>query len=97
MRNLFLLIALTLGTLPVSATPQAPGYENAGQCAGPIGSRCRYTLEVIPGPMVNDPYFGWSRVETVNFCLQEAGVTDVNDLITDEHLYTYEGCMIEQT
>ena len=49
------------------------------------------------GLMVNDPMFGPSRLETVVFCLNDAGVDRYQDLITDEHFDVYEGCMIEMT
>ena len=49
------------------------------------------------GLMVNDPMFGPSRLETVVFCLNDAGVDRYQDLITDEHFDIYEGCMIEMT
>ena len=52
---------------------------------------------VAPGKMVNDPYFGWSRVETVRFCLDEVGVDAVDNLMTDTDLEVYEACMIEMT
>ena len=49
------------------------------------------------GQMVNDPYFGWSRVETVRFCLDEAGADNVANLMTDADLELYEACMVEHT
>ena len=49
------------------------------------------------GQMVNDPYFGWSRVETVRFCLDEAGADNVANLMTDADLEGYEACMVEHT
>lgn len=49
------------------------------------------------GAMVNDPYFGWSRATTVNFCLEQVGVDTVNNLMTDTDLEGYEACMVEHT
>jgi len=49
------------------------------------------------GAMVNDPLFGPSRVETVNMCLQDAGVRKYQELVTDSHFANYEQCMSENT
>lgn len=49
------------------------------------------------GLMTVDPLFGPSRVETVVFCLNEAGVDRYQDLITDSHFDTYSVCMTENT
>jgi uncharacterized membrane protein len=75
--------------------------ETDGNCAGPKGSGCDYDssvyLSVDNGLMVEVPFFGLSRVETVSFCLQDAGVERYQDLITDEHYDIFEGCLIENT
>ena len=70
-----------------------------GQCAGPKGSGCRYDSEVYVdnGLMVNVPGFGMSRVETVTFCLNDAGVERYQDLTTDTEFTTFEVCMKENT
>jgi hypothetical protein len=88
--------------LPVSATPQAPGYSNGGQCAGDVGSRCRYTLEIVnPGePMVIVPnldYHGPSRLSTVEHCAELTQVEDWTDMITDEDLVLMDACLQEHT
>ena len=49
------------------------------------------------GLMTNVPNFGPSRVETVSFCLEGAGVDKYQDLITDSHFETFEACMVEHT
>ena len=71
-----------------------------GQCAGPAWSQCRFTLDhraVDNGLMVPVPGYGWSRVETVQFCLEDAGVGRYQDLITDTHFETFGGCLEEMT
>ena len=72
-----------------------------GQCAGPAWSQCRYnsaTLRLVePGLMTPVPGFGWSRVETVDACLQDAGVRRYQDLITDSHFQVFGSCMTENT
>ena len=57
------------------------------------------TLPLVPGDslMVNVPNFGYSRYETVSFCLKDAGVDKYQDLQTDSHWETFEGCMVENT
>jgi hypothetical protein len=92
---------LTLAT-PASATPQAPGFTNAGQCAGPVGSRCRYTLEIVnpAEPMVVVPgleFVGPSRLSTVEFCAGEVGVDNAFELITDAEFEGMEACLVEHT
>lgn len=70
-----------------------------GQCAGPQGSGCRYTLEIVQPEslMVNVPNFGQSRMETVTMCLQDAGVEKYQDMITDMQFETFEFCMSDNT
>lgn len=71
-----------------------------GRCAGPAWSQCRYNLEhraVDNGLMVPVPGYGWSRVETVSVCLEDAGVARFQDLITDTHFETFNGCLEENT
>ena len=46
--------------------------------------------------MVSTPV-GLSRIETVRFCLNEAGVDGVSDLITDTEVEKYTSCLIENT
>lgn len=47
--------------------------------------------------MVSVPNFGPSRYETVNFCLNDAGVDKYQDLMTDTEVETFESCMVENT
>jgi hypothetical protein len=49
------------------------------------------------GLMTNVPNIGYSRVETVNFCAEQAGVEKYQDLMTDSEFETFEGCMTENT
>ena len=88
--------------LPAGATPQSPDYHNAGQCAGDNYSKCRYSLDIVHravdnGLMVDVPNVGYSRVETLNFCLQEGGVEVYQQLITDSDFVMFERCMAEMT
>ncbi len=72
-----------------------------GQCAGPVNSGCKYRSDrfiVEPNSlMVDVPGMGFSRIETVNFCLKEAGVENYQDMITDSHFGYFESCMVEHT
>ena len=70
-----------------------------GQCAGPKGSGCRYdsAVYVDNGLMVEVPGYGKSRVETVTFCLNDAGVERYQDLTTDTEFTTFERCLQENT
>jgi len=72
-----------------------------GNCAAPAGSGCRYDSNVLVpvdnGLMVNVPNLGYSRIETVSFCLEEAGVGKYQDLQTDSQFEGFEGCMVEHT
>ena len=54
-------------------------------------------MAVDNGLMTVDPTFGPSRVETVMFCLNQAGVDKYQDLITDSHFATYGACMRDNT
>ena len=49
------------------------------------------------GLMTTVPGYGSSRVETVNFCLNESGVDRYQDLMTDSHFETFHGCLEENT
>lgn len=98
----FALLTSLVLAIPASATPQSPDYTNGGQCAGDRYSKCRYSLEIVKpavdnGLMTNVPNFGQSRVETVSFCLRDAGVTNYQQLTTDMQWETFEGCMTEHT
>ena len=54
-------------------------------------------LAVDRGLMVNVPNLGYSRIETVNFCVKDAGVDKYQDLMTDMEFETFERCMMEMT
>ena len=78
--------------------------ETNGECAGPAGSGCLYdsralapVLAVDNGLMTEVPGFGFSRVETVAFCLEETGAARYQDLITDSQFETFGACLTEQT
>ena len=47
--------------------------------------------------MVNVPNFGYSRYETVSFCLTDANVVKYQDLTTDMEWETFSSCMTENT
>ena len=49
------------------------------------------------GLMVEVPGYGKSRVETVTFCLNDAGVDRFQDLTTDTEFTTFERCLQENT
>ncbi len=49
------------------------------------------------GLMINIPNIGYSRVETVSFCLNEVGVDKYQDLLTDSDFASFEGCLEEMT
>ena len=58
------------------------------------------TRQFVPmdyGLMLEVPGIGYSRVETLNFCLGIAKVDKFQDLITDWQFVTFEGCMKEHT
>jgi hypothetical protein len=86
------------------------GFNNAcrelakitkGNCAAPAGSGCKYDSRVFTpvdkGLMVNVPGIGYSRVETLTFCLGIAKVGRFQDLLTDSQFVTFGGCMKENT
>ena len=49
------------------------------------------------GLMVEVPNIGSSRIETVNFCVKDAGVDKYQDLTTDSEFETFERCLREMT
>ena len=49
------------------------------------------------GLMTNVPSIGYSRVETVDMCLQDAGVKVYQQLMTDSQFSNFEGCLKENT
>jgi hypothetical protein len=49
------------------------------------------------GLMVNVPNLGYSRVETLTFCLNVTGVDKYQDLLTDSEFVTFESCMVGNT
>jgi len=53
--------------------------------------------KVDNGLMTNVPGYGNSRVETVSFCLTDAGVTKYQDLITDTQVEAFGACMKDNT
>ena len=61
--------------------------------AAGIGARAK----VDNGLMTNVPGYGQSRVETVSFCLTDAGVTKYQDLITDSQVQAFGACMKDNT
>lgn len=72
-----------------------------GHCAGPAWSGCGYsdqTLRAVDnGLMVWVPGYGHSRLETVQACLEDAGVSRYQDLITDSQFETFGGCLEDYT
>lgn len=49
------------------------------------------------GLMTDVPNIGYSRIETVNFCLGEVGVEKYQDLLTDSDFANFEACLVEMT
>ena len=49
------------------------------------------------GLMTDVPNFGPSRVETVSYCLKDAGVDKYQDLTTDMEFEVFTTCMEENT
>jgi hypothetical protein len=49
------------------------------------------------GLMADVPGHGPSRVETVTFCLEEAGVGRYQDLFTDSQVERFSACLSNQT
>lgn len=72
-----------------------------GRCAGPVWSQCQYNDETLlpayPGLTTWVPGYGHSRVETVQACLEDAGVGRFQDLITDSHFEIFNGCLESYT
>ena len=54
-------------------------------------------LAIDNGLMTNVPNIGYSRIETVNFCLGEVGAEKYQDLMTDSQFEGFEACLIEMT
>jgi hypothetical protein len=53
--------------------------------------------KVDNGLMTNVPGYGNSRVETVSFCLTDAGVVKYQDLITDTQVEAFGACLKDNT
>jgi hypothetical protein len=49
------------------------------------------------GLMADVPGHGLSRVETITFCLEEAGVGRYQDLFTDSQVESFSACLSDQT
>ena len=49
------------------------------------------------GLMTNVPGYGPSRIETVDFCVKQAGVDRYQDLLSDYEFETFHGCLEENT
>ena len=49
------------------------------------------------GLMTNVPGVGYSRIETVDMCLQDAGVKVYQDLTTGMQFVTFNACLKENT
>jgi len=49
------------------------------------------------GLMTNVPTVGYSRVESVAFCLTDVKVKNYQDLITDEQFETFNKCLVDLT
>jgi len=100
MKKTLATLALALA-LPAAATPQWPGYYPGGNCAGPIGSGCKYTLEIrdMGESMIQVPgleYLGPSRASTIEHCEDQTGLYPY-ELLTDEEFDLFESCLIEHT
>jgi hypothetical protein len=79
--------------------------ETNGNCAGPVGSGCRYDsrtfapvnpqelMVLVPGL----ESLGWSRISTVEHCQELTGSRDWAELMTDSELEGMEACLIEHT
>jgi hypothetical protein len=55
------------------------------------------SLPVDNGLMTNVPNIGPSRIESVNYCLNDVGVDRYQDLITDSDFVNFEGCLRDLT
>lgn len=62
--------------------------------ANPAGATPR---AVDNGLMTDVPNVGYSRVETLTFCLGEVGVDKYQELITDSDFVYFERCMADMT
>jgi hypothetical protein len=79
--------------------------ETNGECAGPVGSGCRYNSNgffvVDPEePMVLVPGLerqGWSRLSTVQHCAYLSNVDDWGQLMTDAEFESMDACLTEHT
>jgi hypothetical protein len=79
--------------------------ETNGNCAGPVGSGCRYDsrtfVPVNPQePMVLVPgleSLGWSRISTVEHCQELTGSRDWTELMTDAEFEGMALCLQEHT
>ena len=49
------------------------------------------------GLMTNVPAVGYSRVESVNYCLTDVKVKNYQDLVTDEQFETFNKCLVDLT
>ena len=49
------------------------------------------------GLMVNVPTVGYSRVESVDFCLTDVKVKKYQDLVTDDQFETFNKCLVDLT
>lgn len=61
------------------------------------GNAMATPVAVDNGLMTNVPNIGYSRIETVSFCLGEIGVDKYQDLITDSDFELFESCLVEMT
>lgn len=86
--NNFMKLFLILVSLPVAATAAFIAGVN-------FASPTFKTHD--NGLMTNVPSVGYSRVETVNMCLQDAGVKVYQDLTTDMQFVTFNACLQENT
>jgi hypothetical protein len=79
--------------------------ETNGECAGPVGSGCRYSslnFQVIDPeePMVLVPGLeaqGYSRISTVQHCQELTGAADWSQLMTDAEFESMDACLTEHT
>ena len=49
------------------------------------------------GLMINVPAVGYSRVESVNYCLTDVKVKKYQDLRTDEQFENFNKCLVDLT
>ena len=70
----------------------------ASTLAALIGITSSGTIRPVDNGLMTDvPNFGPSRVETVNFCVKQAGVDKYQDLMTDYEFVTFKDCMTSMT